>query len=129
MVNVSSKILTLLRKPRLLVSSYNAKCEERFKLLKQGFDNFCILEDQNSINLAKKLVRQEGEIDQKVENLKNSQKQRDLSIKFHWGHNHNFGNGFSVKGKMGDRHIDLISQFMVGFGLQPDFLKTKIVLM
>jgi SAM-dependent methyltransferase len=40
--------------------------------------------------------------------------QRDLSVKFHWGHNHDFGE-FSVEGRMGDRHINLLANFTTLF--------------
>lgn len=52
--------------------------------------------------------------------------QRELSIKFHWGHNHDFGS-FKLDGKMGDRHIDIISTFIDTFGLPRD-LSGKAVL-
>jgi 2-polyprenyl-3-methyl-5-hydroxy-6-metoxy-1,4-benzoquinol methylase len=41
-------------------------------------------------------------------------RQRDLSVKFHWGHNHNFGD-FALEGRMGDRHIDLMARFLALF--------------
>jgi SAM-dependent methyltransferase len=37
-------------------------------------------------------------------------RQRDFSIKFHWGHNHDFGD-FYLPGAMGDRHIKLMANF------------------
>jgi hypothetical protein len=39
-----------------------------------------------------------------MEGYQNSDKQRDLSVKFHWGHNHDFGD-FYLKGQMADRHL------------------------
>jgi SAM-dependent methyltransferase len=39
------------------------------------------------------------------------ERQRDLSIKFHWGHNHDFGD-FVLEGRMGDRHIDVLANFV-----------------
>jgi SAM-dependent methyltransferase len=130
MDKIIRKVNTVLRNPRLLIDkmsqrSYKAKCDAKFRFLKQGFDDFCVIEDEKSIQLAKKLVSQQGEIDYEVEGLKETGSQRDLSVKFHWGHNHNFGNGFYVKGRMGNRHIDLIAQFMVGFGLDDHFFKNK----
>lgn len=44
--------------------------------------------------------------------------QRDLSIKFHWGHDHDFGS-FQLQGLMGQRHKGLLTQFMDGFELTP----------
>ena len=33
-----------------------------------------------------------------------------MTIKFHWGHDHDFGD-FKMEGMMGDRHIRLLSNF------------------
>jgi len=38
-------------------------------------------------------------------------KQRDLAIRFHWGHSHDFGE-FSLAGRMADRHIWLLAMFI-----------------
>ena len=40
--------------------------------------------------------------------------QRDSSIKFYWGHNHDFGE-FKLEGRMGDRHINNLANFMALF--------------
>lgn len=55
------------------------------------------------------------------------QHQRDLSIKFHWGHNHNFGD-FQLDGKMGNRHIYLLATFIDMFNTLPKTLTGKRVL-
>jgi SAM-dependent methyltransferase len=39
------------------------------------------------------------------------EQQRDLSVKFHWGHNHDFGS-FKVDGRMQDRHINMMADFV-----------------
>lgn len=54
-----------------------------------------------------------GVVDSNIEGYRAEEldKQRDLSIKFHWGHNHNFGT-FKLEGLMKDRHLDLMSQFV-----------------
>lgn len=54
------------------------------------------------------------------------EQQRDLSVKFHWGHNHDFGE-FKLKGSMGDRHIDLLTNFIALFPLSLEDLKDKEV--
>ncbi len=56
--------------------------------------------------------------DYKMEGFKDPERQRDLSIKFHWGHNHDFGT-FSLKGRMGDRHISLLAVFIDEFKAIP----------
>lgn len=59
--------------------------------------------------------------DYEMEGFKDPGKQRDLSIKFHWGHNHDFGE-FSLKGRMGDRHILLLATFIDKFRAIPTSL-------
>lgn len=54
-------------------------------------------------------------------------RQRDLSIKYHWGHNHDFGD-FKLDGRMGDRHIVLLSNFVSLFPVTLDDLRGKDVL-
>jgi len=54
-------------------------------------------------------------------------RQRDLSIKFHWGHNHDFGT-FTLNGLSGDRHMDLLATFCAAFSLSPDFFRGKSIL-
>jgi len=54
------------------------------------------------------------------------ERQRDLSVKFHWGHNHDFGE-FKLEGSMGDRHIDLLTNFIAHFPLSLDDVKGKEV--
>lgn len=52
--------------------------------------------------------------------------QRDLSLKFHWGHNHDFGE-FQLEGRMGDRHIDVLANFMALFPISmSDFLNKSV---
>jgi len=70
-----------------------------------------------------------GTIDSQSEGYSDSEldRQRDLSIKFHWGHNHDFGT-FRLEGKMGDRHIDLLSNFVSFFPVSLDDFKDKDVL-
>jgi hypothetical protein len=54
------------------------------------------------------------------------QRQRDLSIKFRWGHNHDFGS-FKMDGQMKDRHLQLMANFMSLFSLsEVDFQNKDI---
>lgn len=65
--------------------------------------------------------------DPNMEEFIDPKKQRDLSIKFHWGHNHDFGD-FRVEGRMQNRHIDLMASFMERFRLRPaDFAGKKVL--
>lgn len=69
-----------------------------------------------------------NEIDADIEGYKKEEieKQRDLSIKFHWGHNHNFGS-FSLKGRMGERHINVLTRFIELYPISIETFKNKDV--
>lgn len=57
-----------------------------------------------------------GKIDGKTEGYRDDEieRQRDLSIKYHWGHDHNFGS-FHLAGKMKNRHLNLMVSFAENF--------------
>ena len=65
--------------------------------------------------------------DADMEEFIDPKKQRDLSIKFHWGHNHDFGD-FRLEGRMQNRHIELLTSFMERFRLSPSGFAGKKVL-
>ena len=65
--------------------------------------------------------------DHEGEGFRDPFKQRDLSVRFHWGHNHDFGD-FSLKGLMGNRHIKQLSRFIDEFQAIPPELGGKCVL-
>lgn len=54
------------------------------------------------------------------------ERQRGLSIKYHWGHNHDFGD-FKLEGRMGDRHINLMTNFISLFPVTIENFKDKRV--
>jgi len=53
--------------------------------------------------------------------------QRDLSVKFHWGHHHDFGT-FKLDGRMGNRHIRVLANFLGLFDLGIEDFQGKSVL-
>src|SRR5439155_6969959 len=65
--------------------------------------------------------------DNEIDGAKDPQKQRDLSRKFHWGHNHDFGT-FSLKGMMGDRHVALLASLIDWFKVLPISLEGMRIL-
>lgn len=65
--------------------------------------------------------------DGKMEGFQDEDKQRDLAIKFHWGHNQDFG-AFKLEGKMGRRHLDIPAFFLDQYQGFPLDLKNKKVL-
>ena len=65
--------------------------------------------------------------DHEMEDFSNPDSQRDLSIRFHWGHDHDFGD-FQLKGRMADRHTSIIATFIDEFKALPTSLEGKKVL-
>jgi SAM-dependent methyltransferase len=70
-----------------------------------------------------------GKIDYEMEGYTKEElsRQRDLSIKYVWGHNHNFG-PWRMQGRMGNRHINLMDNFCRVFPTNPGSFKGKKVL-
>ena len=76
---------------------------------------------KNLVNVAPKSFKEK--IDEflqlrnhEMEGFKDPEKQRDMSIQFNWGHNHDFGE-FHLRGAMGDRHISLLATFIDRFNI------------
>lgn len=65
-------------------------------------------------------------VDADMEGYSDPSLQRDMSIKFHWGHNHDFGD-FYLEGMSADRHLSIIASF-VDAGWLPRDLVGKHVL-
>ncbi|HXJ63150.1 MAG TPA: DUF1698 domain-containing protein [Actinomycetota bacterium] len=53
--------------------------------------------------------------DHHMEGYRDPAAQRDLSIRFTWGHDHDFG-AFRLAGQMGSRHVTLLASFVDRFG-------------
>ena len=96
--------------------------------LQNLYDSFCYVDDPEQLSKVESLLSKIGTIDLFQEGYVSQQHQRDLSIKFHWGHNHTFNESLSVNGRMADRHVNLMAQFMVRYGLSDDFFNGKDVL-
>ena len=86
------------------------------------------VENSQKLDHVKEVLSQIGEIDMEVEGLCTSDNQRDLSIRFHWGHNHEFNDDLKVIGRMGDRHLNLMAQFIVRHRLEFDHFLEKDVI-
>lgn len=67
-----------------------------------------------------------GTVDPVIEGFKDPRAQRSQSVKYVWGHNHDFGS-FSLKGDMKDRHIDILADFIDSFGLSWELSGKKIL--
>jgi SAM-dependent methyltransferase len=79
--------------------------------------------------LRQNLASRIGTIDAQAEGyaLDELERQRDLSIKFHWGHDHDFGD-FKLEGRMGERHILLLANFLTLFPVTLEDFREKAVL-
>jgi SAM-dependent methyltransferase len=65
--------------------------------------------------------------DHRMEGFDDPSKQRDRSVRFVWGHDHDFGS-FVLNGAMADRHLTLLATFIDRFGALPRRLDGKRVL-
>lgn len=67
-----------------------------------------------------------GQIDPDTEGFKDCEKQRDQSVIFTWGHNHDFGT-FALEGPMVNRHIEIIADLIDNYALPYDLCGKKIL--
>jgi 2-polyprenyl-3-methyl-5-hydroxy-6-metoxy-1,4-benzoquinol methylase len=68
-----------------------------------------------------------GRKDAAIEGLTDNEFQRDFTIQFEWGHNHDFGT-FNMAGTMGDRHVNILAAFLNEFELEArDFAGRKVL--
>jgi SAM-dependent methyltransferase len=90
-----------------------ARAEARVEL-QQRFSRFCTsnLNGIDAHSFRRQILAGLGTTDASAEGYTGLEleRQRDLSIKFHWGHDHDFGD-FQVPGRMAGRHIDLLADF------------------
>lgn len=91
------------------------KHTEIFETLKKLFGKFNTnnLVNTDAASFQKFIESEIGKEDAKAEGYKEYEleEQRDLSIKFYWGHNHDFKN-FQLTGRMNERHLYVTSRFM-----------------
>ena len=92
------------------------------------YNDFVEVTDPERIGKARAILARIGTIDLEGEGLSSAENQRDLTIRFHWGHDHRFNDALQVEGRMGTRHLNLMAQFMVRYGLKPDHFADKRVL-
>ena len=107
----------------------NVKAEEIAELLRRQFTIFQTpnLRSIGAEDFSNHIQSSIGKADvsSEVYSKQDIEYQRDLSIKFHWGHNHDFGD-FGVKGRMGDRHITLLANFLALFPVSLEDFTNKI---
>jgi len=111
-----------------LPDDHTARVNAASDKLKADYELTFQLTSSEQLEKADALVSQIGSVDWETEGYQGPEYQRDLSIKFHWGHNHRFADNFIVSGKMGDRHTKLMAEFQEGFDLPQGAFKDKDIL-
>lgn len=88
-----------------------------------------VLEGISAEDFRREIETRIGTVDPESEGYSPEEldRQRDLSIKFHWGHNHDFGT-WKIPGKSDDRHIILLATFCSLFSLSPEDFDSKDIL-
>ncbi|WP_375257054.1 DUF1698 domain-containing protein [Citreimonas sp.] len=116
--------------PRVLTlaETYTAQVALLRDRLQSAYDAHCAIESDAQRAKAEALLARIGTDDWRGEGYASPENQRDLSIRFHWGHDHRFAPDLAVQGKMADRHVDLMAQFITGFGLDEGMFAAKSVL-
>ena len=87
-------------------------------------DNLVTLSPSEFENRIKNLLQLS---DGHMEGFVDTSKQRDLSVRYHWGHNHDFGS-FKVTGRMQNRHLIIPSKLVEQFKVFPLDLNGKKIL-
>lgn len=107
-----------------------SKVEEITDALKKKFEIYTTsnLKGITPEEFLRSIQSRIGMVDARIEGYSEDEieQQRDLSVKFHWGHNHDFGE-FKLEGRMGDRHIDLLANFIALFPVAIEDFKGKNV--
>ncbi len=65
--------------------------------------------------------------DAAMEGFRDPERQRAFSVRFRWGHDHDFGS-FALPGMMGDRHLTMLATFRDRLGALPFSLEGKRML-
>jgi len=117
------------RIPRLAALNSYESTEAAFYLRKLMLENYTV-ENLNGLTPAEfqsHILNLLGKWDPEVEGFADPAYQRDLSVQFEWGHNHNFGI-FQLPGRMGNRHIDILATFATVYDISLLDLRGKTVL-
>jgi len=97
-------------------------------------DLFSAYNDSRLVGISKDdfydhILKQLGSVNGEVEGYKDNELeyQRDLTLKFHWGHTHDFGT-MEMKGRMGLRHINIMARFISALEIDASAFEGKNVL-
>jgi SAM-dependent methyltransferase len=112
-------------------SAIKSKTREIREELQRRFKGYQTLNlhDINTAEFSHYIQSRIGLIDAQSEGYSENEleSQRDSSIKFYWGHNHDFGE-FKLEGRMGERHINELANFMALFPVDFEDFQNKNVL-
>jgi len=115
---------------RILSKVFNPSVKKVSDELRKKFDIYQTtnLKGVTPEEFARHIQSNIGLINAKTEGYAEDEieRQRDLSIKFHWGHDHDFGE-FKLEGRMGDRHINLLANFINLFPVSLEDFREKYV--
>jgi SAM-dependent methyltransferase len=106
----------------------NIEIKKKEEELESIFNSFTEVLKADDLLLVEDIIANIGKVDAEIEGLREVENQRDLSIKFHWGHNHRFNEQLIIKGRMGNRHLNLMAQFMLRYNLSIDYFQNKNVI-
>ena len=117
--------------PKTTVTPDAGRLKKAKAQMAENFSRFktCDLVRSDPASFRGHIESEIGRVDPEIEGYSASEvdRQRDLSVKFHWGHNHDFG-AFAVEGRMGDRHIDLMAGFLTLFPVSVSHFQNASVL-
>ena len=92
-------------------------------------DRFTVagLKNVSADDFQKHIQSLPGKRDAEVEGFTDASRQRDFTIQFEWGHNHDFGT-FSMQGTMRDRHVNILATLLTDYGLTvADFAGKRVL--
>lgn len=99
-------------------------------LLEQLFqDRFsgAVLDPERRERLRAYAAERIGRFDAVSEGYLEDDRQRDLSVTFHWGHDHPLDGETVIPGRMGRRHVAILARFMDAFGLERDLSGLRVL--
>lgn len=120
-------LLSKHRSSRERTSGKMSKTSQAFEALMKESYQLANLKNCAPADFKNKLENLLATRDAKMEGYRDEAKQRDLSIQFHWGHNHDFGE-FQLAGRMETRHLSIPAFFKDEFQALPDDLSGKKIL-
>lgn len=111
-----------------LPETYLDRVEQQTASLQSRFDTDWRIHTDEQHAAVLELKQRIGAVNWKEEGYASPDNQRDLSINFHWGHNHLFAEDLEFSGRMRSRHVLLLAELMEGFSLSRSSFASRSVL-